>query len=99
MSYDVWKAKERISLKTCDIVCAIGLFIFGWLIGYVYNRVGKKMLIIIPIVVLYVLGVQLHFAFGIVGLVIYLYAWYYIHKTIKGYQERYDRESQKESTS
>jgi len=99
LSYDAWEARGRISLKTCDIVCAIGLFIFGWLIGYVYQRAGKNMLIIIPIIVLYVLGIRLHFAFVVAGIVAYLCAWYYIHMTIKRYQEMYDRESQKESAS
>ena len=92
--YEAWKEKGRISLKTCDIMGAIGLFIFGWLLWVVYDRAGKTgWTLFVPIIALYVLGIRVHFGFAIAGVAIYLYAWYSIHKTIRGYQDRYSRES------
>jgi hypothetical protein len=91
--YEAWKKKGRISLKTCDILGAIGIFIFGWLLWVAYDRAGKTgWIYFVPIIAFYVLGIRLHFAFGIVGVAIYIYAWYSIRKIIKGYQGRYSRE-------
>lgn len=92
-AYELWKNKGHISLRTCDICGAIGVFIFGWLLWYVYNRAGVSgWKIFVPIIFFYVLGMQAHPIFIIIGLAIYVYAWHSIHKTIKNYQERYNRE-------
>ena len=93
--YEKWKKKGCVSLRTCDILGTIGLFIFGWLLWVAYDRAGRTgWIIFVPIIILYVLGMRVHFAFGIIGLAFYIYAWYSIRKTIKGYQERYSRESE-----
>lgn len=73
----------------------IGLFIFGWLILVVYERAGKwktGLKFFIPIILLWVLGYRVNFIFGPIGIALYIYAWYSIRKTIKGYHEKYYRE-------
>jgi len=92
-AYEVWKNKGRISLRICDICGAIGVFIFGWILWYVYDRAGVSgWKIFVPLIFFYGLGMRANPIFIIIGLAIYVYAWYSIHKTIKNYQERYNRE-------
>jgi len=94
-SYERWKKKGRISLRLCDVLSLIGLFIFGWLILVVYERAGKwrtGLKFFIPIILLWVLGYRVSFIFGLIGIALYIYAWYSIRKTIKGYHEKYYRE-------
>jgi len=93
-AYEVWKQNGSISLKTCDILGTIGLFIFGWLLWYVYDRAGEKGgKFFIPIIALYVLGFRIHFVFSIFAMALYIYAWVFIHKKIKTYQEKYEKEA------
>ena len=99
-SYEEWKKKGRISVRKCDILCFIGLFVFGWLLLIVYDRAGKGKRgwkLLIPILLLYILGYRIYFIFSLMGISIYIYAWYSIHKTIKRYQETYEMELRKKT--
>ena len=70
-SYERWKKKGRISLRLCDVLSLIGLFIFGWLVLVVYERAGKwrkGLKFFIPIILLWVLGYRVSFIFGLIGI-------------------------------
>ena len=98
-SYLVWLAKGSMSLRTCGILCAAGIVTLGWVMAWVYGHAGKTPWVGGLIFILFMLGLWLHFAFAIAATVVYLLAWYFIHKTIRGYEERFYQESQKEHVS
>jgi len=91
--YEKWKQNNRISLSTTDILGFIGVFIFGWLLWYVYDRVGKSAWhIFIPIIVCYVIG-RIYLPVIFIGLIIYIWAWINIRSDVKRYEAIYAKET------
>jgi hypothetical protein len=91
--YEKWKTNGRISLRTTDILGFIGVFIFGWLLWIVYDRVGKSAWhIFVPIIFCYV-GAKYFFPLVFFGIIIYLWAWSNIRGFVKRYEEIYTQET------
>ena len=87
--YEAWKAGGRISLKSVNIMCGIGLFIFGWLLAAAWGSAGRKggFAIIIGLIV----GLQADA--GPLVPVAYICLWIFLAIQVAGYQKRFREET------
>ena len=79
-----------ISRITLNIMSAIGIFIFGWLMAVVYDFLGKAKLgwtYVIPLIILLSMGNKVGPAFGLIGVVLYVIAWVHANVILSRYQK------------
>ncbi len=81
LTYEKWKLEGRISKGTADLLLLVGIFIFGWLMWYVYNRAGKSGIFFIGIFFLFMLSF-VNPVFWFIGLAAYIWAWVNIRNVI-----------------
>lgn len=80
---------EGISRKRLNIICFIGVFIFGWLLTMVFESLGKKgkgWLYIVPIMALLVISQYGESPLGILAPVIYVVGWVHANLVLSHYQ-------------
>jgi hypothetical protein len=78
-----------LSRKGLNIMCFIGLFIFGWLLTVAFNMLGKKnqgWFYVVPIIVCLAISRQTETALGLVAVIIYIIGWVHANIVLSGYQ-------------
>lgn len=80
---------QGLSRKGLNIMCFIGLFIFGWLLAVAFEMLGKKKqgwFYVVPIIVCLVISRQAAPALGLVAPIIYIIGWIHANTILSGYQ-------------
>lgn len=78
-----------LSRKGLNIMCFIGLFIFGWLLTVAFDMLGKKnqgWFYLVPIIVCLAISRQTEPALGLVAVIIYIIGWVHANSVLSGYQ-------------
>ena len=78
-----------LSRTGLNIMCFIGLFIFGWLLTVVFNMLGKKnqgWFYVVPIIICLAISRQTETALGVVAVIIYIIGWVHANLVLSGYQ-------------
>ncbi len=84
----VFKA-QGIGRTGLNIMCFIGIFIFGWLLAIVFDMLGKKgkgWFYIVPIIGCLVISQQAGSEVGILAPIIYIIGWIHANVVLSGYQ-------------
>jgi hypothetical protein len=78
-----------IGRKGLNIMCFIGIFIFGWLLAIVFDELGKKgkgWFYIVPIIGILVISRQSETILGILAPIIYIIGWIHANLILSRYQ-------------
>lgn len=78
-----------LSRRGLNIMCFIGLFIFGWLLTMAFNMLGKKnqgWFYVVPIIACLAISRQTGPALGLVAVIIYIIGWVHANIVLSGYQ-------------
>jgi len=80
---------QGLGRKGLNIMCFIGVFIFGWLLVTAFNMLGKKRqgwFYVVPIIVCLMISRLDAPAFGILASIIYVIGWIQANVVLSGYQ-------------
>jgi len=80
---------QGIGRKGLNIMCFIGIFIFGWLLAGVFDMLGKRgkgWVYIVPIIACLVISSQGESELGILAPIIYIIGWIHANVILSGYQ-------------
>lgn len=80
---------QGISRSGLNIMCFIGVFIFGWLLVVAFNQLGKKgigWLYIVPIIFLLVLSGKDMAELGLIAPIIYIAGWIHANVVLSRYK-------------
>ena len=97
---DIWDEKNNalatyvlkahgISRSGLNIMCFIGVFIFGWLLVVVFNQLGKKgigWLYIIPVIFFFSVSRSGPAELGFIALTIYIAGWIHANAVLSNYK-------------
>jgi hypothetical protein len=75
--------------KGLNIMCFIGVFIFGWLLVGAFDMLGKKKqgwFYVVPIIVCLAISRNAEPLFGILAPIIYVVGWVHANVVLSGYQ-------------
>ena len=81
--------EQGLGRKGLNIMCFIGVFIFGWLLAVAFDMLGRKRqgwFYVIPIIICLVLSRQAEPAIGILAPIIYIIGWIHANAVLSGYQ-------------
>lgn len=84
----IFKA-QGIGRKGLNVMCFIGIFIFGWLLAGVFDMLGKRgkgWAYIVPIIACLVISSQGEPELGILAPIIYVVGWIHANVVLSGYQ-------------
>jgi hypothetical protein len=88
--YGQYVKSGRITRKTINICFTIGIFIFGWLSLYVFQRLGRPSLgwgVVIPIMVCGHLAYRFNPLFALLAVPVYIWAWVKANSILTSYEE------------
>ncbi|NQT18118.1 MAG: tetratricopeptide repeat protein [Planctomycetes bacterium] len=92
--YEAWKQAGRVSSATVAIMCGIGIFIFGWLLGVALEKAGHKGGFVIVFVGLIVGNIVLAGTPAALLIpAVYIGCWIYLQVTVAGYHKRFRKEA------
>ena len=80
---------EGVSRKYLNMMCLVGIFVFGWLLATCFDLLGKKnfgWFYVAPIITLIVVAQQLHSLVGLWSPAIYLLGWLHVNMVLSRYQ-------------
>jgi hypothetical protein len=79
-----------VSRKGLNIICFIGIFIFGWLLAVVFDSLGRGKqgwwFYVVPMMVCLFISINIAPAFGIIVPIIYIIGWIHANAVLSGYQ-------------
>jgi len=78
-----------VSRKGLNIICFIGIFIFGWLLALVFDLLGRGKqgwFYVVPMMVCLFISINIAPAFGILVPIIYIIGWIHANAVLSGYQ-------------
>lgn len=87
--YDYLFHAPGIGRKGLNIMCFIGVFIFGWLLASAFDMLGKKALgwlYFVPIILGLVFAQQEEPAFWFITPILYIVGWIHANLILSGYQ-------------
>jgi tetratricopeptide (TPR) repeat protein len=80
---------QGLGRKGLNIMCFIGVFIFGWLLAVAFGMLGKKRqgwFYVVPIIGCLVISRQAGAPIGILAPIIYAIGWIHANLVLSGYQ-------------
>jgi len=80
---------QGLGRKGLNIMCFIGVFIFGWLLAVAFEMLGKKKqgwYYVVPIIGCLVISRQTAPALGLVAPIIYIIGWIHANTVLSAYQ-------------
>ena len=80
---------QGLSRKGLNIMCFIGVFIFGWLLAVAFEMLGKKKqgwFYVVPIIGCLVISREAGPAIGLLAPIIYVIGWIHANAVLSGYQ-------------
>ncbi len=80
---------QGLSRKGLNIMCFIGIFIFGWLLAIAFESLGRKKqgwFYVVPIIGFLVISRESNSPIGFLAPVLYVVGWVHANRILSGYQ-------------